>query len=144
MGKAADPEPTGLAITADLNGDGYPDVVTGTHVYLNPGNGDFHNVIGQRYWNATAMGATVTVIAGVDVDSDGDIDLVVATDDPTGAKVLINPGSSPAWSKQATTTCANGMPARLLGAALWVQEGCSRPLGLDRGRGGALELPTHC
>ena len=93
VGKEAEPEPNGLAITADLNGDGYPDVVTGTHVFLNPGNGDFHNVTGQRYWDAAIMGANVTVIAGVDVDSDGDVDLVVATDDPTGAKVLINPGS---------------------------------------------------
>ena len=106
MGKAADPEPTGLAITADLNGDGYPDVVTGTHVFFNPGSGDFHNVTGQRYWDAAVMGANVTVIAGVDVDSDGDIDLVIATDDPTGAKVLINPGSSPTWSKQEPTLAA--------------------------------------
>ena len=114
VGKAADPEPTGLAITADLNGDGYPDVVTGTHVFFNPGSGDFHNVTGQRYWDAAVMGANVTVIAGVDVDSDGDIDLVIATDNPTGAKVLINPGSSPTWSKQEPTLAAHATahPAR--------------------------------
>lgn len=49
VGVVAVAEASGLAITADLNGDGYPDIVTATHVFVNPGSGDFHNVVGQRW-----------------------------------------------------------------------------------------------
>ena len=152
VGKAADPEPTGLAITADLNGDGYPDVVTGTHVFFNPGSGDFHNVTGQRYWDAAVMRANVTVIAAVDVDSDGDIDLVIATDDPTGAKVLINPGSSPTWSKQVPharnpcehpPTAPKACPPACLGLLSGPKRSAAAALGLYRGRGSALGRAEH-
>merc|ERR1719399_1196433 len=97
---------TGLATAVDLNGDGYPDVVTGTEVYLNPGHGEFTNVMGMPWWHPMQpMGAAVTTgppksIVGVDVDGDGDNDLVISqpslTDYPASEKgnifVLYNPG----------------------------------------------------
>ena len=83
-------ESTGLAITADLNGDGYPDAVTSSTVYLNQGSGDFHNVIGMPYWapesvDVIADTAVPSVLTSMDIDSDGDMDLIVATDTPNAA-----------------------------------------------------------
>ena len=97
---------TGLATAVDLNGDGYPDVVTGTEVYLNPGHGEFTNVMGMPWWHPMEPpGAAVTTgppksIVGVDVDGDGDNDLVISqpslTDYLLSEKgnifVLYNPG----------------------------------------------------
>ena len=89
---------SGLATAVDLNGDGYPDVVTDTEVFLNPGDGQFTNVMGMPWRTPSASGAQdATSIVGVDVDGDGDNDLVVSQQ-PTsstngGIFVLYNPGS---------------------------------------------------
>ena len=89
---------TGLATAVDLNGDGYPDVVTGTEVFLNPGHGEFTNVKGMPWRDPTIAGdqdATIS-IEGVDVDGDGDNDLVVSQRSTSstngGIFVLYNPG----------------------------------------------------
>ena len=94
---------TGLATAVDLNGDGYPDVVTGTEVYLNPGHGEFTNVKGMPWWSPSqkAYLSAPTSIVGVDIDGDGDNDLVVSqpssgiagTNANGNIFVLYNPGN---------------------------------------------------
>ena len=93
-------ETSGLVTAVDLNGDGYPDVVTGTEVYLNPGHGEFTNVKGMPWRTPSAAGAQdaePTSIVGVDVDGDGDNDLVVSQQRTSstdgGIFVLYNPGN---------------------------------------------------
>ena len=85
-------------------------------------------------------------------DSDGDIDLVIATDDPTGAKVLINPGSSPTWSKQVPharnpcdhpPTAPKACPPACLGLPSGPKRSAAAALGLYRGRGSALDRAEH-
>jgi hypothetical protein len=95
---------SGLATAVDLNGDGYPDVVTDTEVFLNPGDGQFTSVKGMPWRTPSAAGAQdATSVVGVDVDGDGDNDLVVSQQ-PTsstngGIFVLYNPGSGLAADK---------------------------------------------
>jgi hypothetical protein len=90
-------ETSGLVTAVDLNGDGYPDVVTDKEVFLNPGHGEFTNVKGMPWRTPTSWGAQeATSIEGVDIDGDGDNDLVVSQR-PTsstngGIFVLYNPG----------------------------------------------------
>ena len=90
-------ETSGLVTAVDLNGDGYPDVVTDKEVFLNPGHGEFTNVKGMPWRTPTDGGAQeATSIEGVDIDGDGDNDLVVSQR-PTsstngGIFVLYNPG----------------------------------------------------
>jgi len=90
---------TGLVTAVDLNGDGYPDLVTGTEVFLNPGHGEFTNVKGMPWRSPSAAGdqdATIS-IEGVDIDGDGDNDLVVSQRSTSstngGIFVLYNPGN---------------------------------------------------
>jgi len=118
---------TGLATAVDLNGDGYPDVVTGTEVFLNPGHGEFTNVKGMPWRTPSAAGAQdaePTSIVGVDVDGDGDNDLVVSQQRTSstdgGIFVLYNPG--------------NGLIADDTGIALngwWGNPNSMQPLGVD-------------
>ena len=81
-----------------MNGDGYPDVVTGTEVYLNPGHGEFTNVMGMEWFTPTGRLGETTSIVGVDVDGDGDNDLVISQPNSgtAGSKadifLLTNPG----------------------------------------------------
>jgi hypothetical protein len=119
---------TGLATAIDLNGDGYPDVVTGTEVYLNPGHGEFTNVKGMP-WRTPSEGASFregspTSITRADVDGDGDDDLVVSlrpTSSTEGAiYVLHNPG--------------NGLVADDTGIGLngwWSTPNSKEPLSVD-------------
>ena len=120
---------TGFVTAVDLNGDGYPDVVTGTEVYLNPGHGEFTNVKGMPWRppiaaDAPAEEGSPSSIIGVDVDGDGDNDLVVSqrpTSTSQGAIfVLYNPG--------------NGLIADDTGIALngwWGNPNAAQPLGVD-------------
>ena len=80
----------GLSRTADVNGDGLPDIITGTDIVLNDGNGDFSEMERVPYWKGEEVPKEVT---SLDVDNDGDIDLIVVVDGEPGATILLNPGS---------------------------------------------------
>ncbi len=83
----------GLAL-ADVNADGAPDIVAGTsmqgsHVYLNDGAGHFD--LSRAVPFGTGTEAISDVAAG-DVDSDGDLDLVVGNDKQR-SEVYLNDGA---------------------------------------------------
>jgi hypothetical protein len=80
----------GLAV-ADLDGDGLPEIVAGRRI---GGLALFHNLGSLRFRQVTDSGlddgAMITAIAAVDLDNDGDIDLVLAG--PGVAHVMANQG----------------------------------------------------
>ena len=70
---------TTCGTTADVNGDGYPDLIFGSGdannltVLLNNGNGTF------RYGSSPNIGGFPTTIAAADVNGDGSVDLITAS-----------------------------------------------------------------
>jgi hypothetical protein len=90
----------GLAVTVDVNGDHYPDIITEEKIFINPGTGDFTGVRGFKYWKSDADGAVTTLangavdytgkeytplanfdvvtVAGVDIDMDEDEDVILS------------------------------------------------------------------
>jgi len=71
-------EQAGRVETADLNGDDYPDILVSSEnwnskVYFNDGNGNFD------ISNSTVISEYSKTGALVDIDSDGDIDIVLAS-----------------------------------------------------------------
>jgi len=89
---------------ADINADGWLDLVEGTYdapvrVYFNLGNGEFET---SPSWSSTIEFRVWQIAAG-DVDNDGDIDVVCGTEDPSDGDVIFeNTGSGlnpvPPWS----------------------------------------------
>ncbi len=68
--------PSGLwgnAEVADVDGDGYDDVLAGALLLLNDGTGNFVNASNQLPSSATVAGQ----LAVADIDSDGDVDAVI-------------------------------------------------------------------
>ncbi len=88
---------------ADLDGDGYLDVVTindgedtgrggREHVFRNDGTGAYVDATGDWWPNAANPGEDDNVVASLDVDSDGDADFVIGA--LTGSdRLLLNDGS---------------------------------------------------
>ena len=71
-------------LSFDANGDGYPDVASGSEVLINPGSGDFSNAVSRPFWDAAAQLGTVPVLlASLDADNDRDEDLIVSTSGET-------------------------------------------------------------
>ncbi|MEW5799865.1 MAG: FG-GAP-like repeat-containing protein [Bacteroidota bacterium] len=93
---SVDADPTGV-VAADFNGDGYVDIVTtnlssgnGTINYLaNNQNGTFAAKVAYT----VATSAQPRGLSAVDIDSDGDLDLVVANGAADLAVVFANNGS---------------------------------------------------
>jgi hypothetical protein len=63
--------PSGVLVTADLNGDGYSDLCTATNTYLSSGSG--FNI------QAAGSGCVASLIDPVDVTGDGIVDIVTQT-----------------------------------------------------------------
>ena len=103
----------GVVVTADFDGDTFKDVLSGRHIVLNKGasttkystNQDQRGVfdaLPEEYWR---YGPTPRDVTAIDVDDDGDVDLVVIPTGGTNAmanspaattpwlQVLINDGS---------------------------------------------------
>ena len=95
----------GLAIVADFNGDGAPDILAGVHIIHGPtvpldpatfeetgkirATGDFTTATRHPYWRGSEPPREV--VPG-DIDSDGDIDLVVHDAETDEIVVLYNNG----------------------------------------------------
>ena len=90
-------ESDGVQLVADFNDDGIPDLLTGTDIVLGDGSGDFSNGVRVPYNMGDDVETPLTVTS-VDIDLDGDEDLIVS---PSGAGpfgestpfILLNPGS---------------------------------------------------
>jgi hypothetical protein len=79
-------QPTALMVTADVNGDGKPDLITlsnsaDVEVWLGKGNGHF------SYYRQLIIGGTntPTALAVADVNGDGKLDIITANDPGDGA-----------------------------------------------------------
>lgn len=92
---------TGLAL-ADINRDGYPDLITASGnddglqplaVYLNPRQGNFFNSLQRPDWLSADLDAHTNLAVG-DIDGDGWLDVAVSTFAPPygsgGVKVYFN------------------------------------------------------
>jgi enediyne biosynthesis protein E4 len=68
--------PSGMRVAwADFDGDGYQDLLYGKHLFRNLGNGRFEDVSAQVGYDG---GSTINMF--IDVDNDGDLDIVCAPD----------------------------------------------------------------
>ncbi len=65
-----------FVFSGDLDGDGWPDVVSGSAAYLNPGKN-------RNGWRRVLLGdQRVDAASALDFDRDGDLDILVTLDDP--------------------------------------------------------------
>ena len=100
---------SGIVRHADLDGDGYQDVISGRHVVLNTdtNKGDF-TAVPVEYWK---YGPTPFAVTPADVDGDGDVDLVVVPRDATDPVIqyLLNDGSGD-FSKAERVVPLSGNP----------------------------------
>ncbi len=91
-------------IAVDVNGDGYPDLVTADYaadsisVLLNNGNGTYASAVHYYAGNGPSS------VAAGDIDNDGDIDLVVATTNDNVLSVFKNNGSGTFASRTTVST----------------------------------------
>jgi hypothetical protein len=84
------------AVLIDLNADGIQDLLVDGLVYIRSDSSEFTAVVGTRVGREVQ---TFTSVAGGDLDSDGDMDLVVGFESDvstplamTGVKIFLNPG----------------------------------------------------
>lgn len=107
--------PVSTVITADLDGNGWPDVIAATPSaiwYRYGGPGGF----GATFWVSTP-GASYTDVAAGDFDADGDLD--VAATNVSGSELVAwrNPGGQAAFSLWARIG-VGGAPTRVLAQRL--------------------------
>ena len=79
-----------FVLSADLNGDSWPDVVSGSMAYLNPGSDGTD-------WRRIVLGAeSIDAAAAWDVDADGDVDILAAMYEPDRPRfvLLVNDGGA--------------------------------------------------
>ena len=105
----------GVVQHADLDGDGYQDVVSGRHVVLNTdtNKGDF-TTVPVEYWS---YGPTPLSVTPADVDADGDVDLIVVPRDTSGPvlQYLLNDGSGDFSNAERVVPLAGTTPIAVSG-----------------------------
>ena len=98
-------KPRTQQLVADFNSDGVLDILSGRQIMLGDGSGDFSATAPSLYAPETPRAT-----AAMDVDNDGDLDLIVSSTagEPT-IHALINPGSGD--FSQATSVTLGGLLA---------------------------------
>jgi len=88
----AGPDATYALALADLDSNGFLDVISNNEFYLNPGGASAGDFTGVEPYKFGTLGADVQFVATADLDADGDQDVVFATN--TAIKIYLNPTGS--------------------------------------------------
>lgn len=126
------PRNSRTAAWGDVNSDGYLDLVVGfsdhpLELFLNEGKGTFANQTAISGFQFFQWSSSATGLAFADFDNDGDLDLLVTSED-THSGILIN--QCPKALASRTPLCIRLPRSQSPGATVRLQDNAGRSLGL--------------
>jgi hypothetical protein len=135
-----------LGLPADVNGDGYPDLVFsplggGPWLYLNDGKGNFYDATQARFGALTHKWMMALSVG--DVDGDQDIDIVSGGGYGTGTRIWINNGNG-YFTEESATRLPNDQGIYSTGITKLIDLDCDGDLDLYLGNGLPYPSGSNC